>query len=139
MKNLILSTIFAVVAFSSNAQSLMINVYEVKTLTKDTPSSVFNILYDSIRYNITATRVNIRYIVNFNNNTVQKYKDGELVLNTTFTIVSELMLESKQFFITFDNEIGLNIGLASEINDIFEFEITTNTSSVILFDNVSIF
>jgi hypothetical protein len=139
MKNLILSAFFAVVAFTSTAQSLMINVYAVKTLTNNTTKSAFSVLFDPIRYEASVTEVNIRYIVNFNNNTIQKYEDGELLLDTTFIIVSELMSASKQFFIVFNDKDNHSISLTKQLNEVFEFSVNNNMNVVTSFDNFTIY
>jgi hypothetical protein len=133
MKNLFLSTIFLVIAFASNAQSLMLKAFAVKTLISDTSKSVF----DPIIYEAEVTKVNIRYNIDFNTNTVQKYEDGELLFTTTFETISELT-ESKQFFIRFNDEDNRNINLTQQLNSVWEFTID-NTNTVTLFDSFTIY
>jgi len=139
MKKLFLSAIFAVITFTCNAQSLMINVYTIKTLYNDTTASAFSVLFDSSRLETIVTEVNIRYIVNFNKKTIQKYTDGELLLDTSFIVVSELMPASKQFFIMFNDKDNRSISLTKQLNEIFEFSVNDNMNVVTLFDNFTIY
>jgi hypothetical protein len=111
----------------------MLKAFAVKTLISDTSKSVF----DPIIYEAEVTIVNIRYNIDFNTNTVQKYEDGELLFTTTFETISELT-ESKQFFIRFNDEDNRNINLTQQLNSVWEFTFD-NTNTVTLFDSFTIY
>ena len=78
MKNLILSTIFAVVAFVSNAQVVTINIFQTQDLTAlDSTFSVREVID------------NLQYVIDFTNKTCELRRAGELAASCNIKVISK--------------------------------------------------
>jgi hypothetical protein len=137
MKNLILSAVFAVVAFTSNAQLKIINVYEVITFNKDTLTTT---PYDVIKNpsNISDTlSISKRFIINFSNNTFIEYVNGENVSNGTVEVIRELVGDG--FKVLLKDSSNLIRGIDSYLAFCYYFSQTENKTSVEYYESFSIY
>lgn len=137
MKNLILSAIFAVVAFSSNAQTRIINVYEVATFSKNALTNSFDAFYEPDEVGDTI-KVSKRFIINFSDSTFIEYADGEKITEGKIDIVSELLPNSDQFFILFIDSNNHVRGINNSLNLGLLFEQRDNITYIESFEKFSI-
>ena len=137
MKNLFLSTIFVVIAFASNAQLKIINVYEVIIFNKD---SLTTTPYDVIKnpsYISDTLKISKRFIINFSNNTFIEYENGENISNGTVEIIRELVGDG--FKVLLKDSSNLIRGIDSYLIFCYYFVQTENQTSVEYFENFSIY
>jgi hypothetical protein len=137
MKNLFLSAIFVFIAFASNAQLKIINVYEVITFNKDTLTTT---PYDVIKNpsHISDTlKISKRFIINFSNNTFIEYVNGENVSNGTIDVVRELVGDG--FKVLLKDSSNLIRGIDSYLVFCYYFVQTENQTDVEYFESFSIY
>lgn len=137
MKRLFLSAIFAVSAFTSNAQTRIINVYEVATFSKNSLTNSFDAFYKPDEVGDTI-EVSKRFIINFSDSTFIEYADGVKITEGKIDVISELLPNSNQFFILFiesDNHVR---GINSFSNTRLLFEQRNNITYVEQFEKYSI-
>ena len=138
MKNLFLSAIFATVAFASNAQTKIINVYEVSTFSKDTLTNSFDVFYNPDIIGDTLT-VSKRFIINFIDSTFIEYDNGYIVSEGKIDIITNLIQSTNTFLIVFIDNNRVR-GINSFMNNCLYFEQTdTNSTIVNQFVNYSMF
>jgi hypothetical protein len=138
MKNLFLSAIFATVAFVSNAQTKIINVYEVSTFSKDTLTNSFDVFYNPDIIGDTLT-VSKRFIINFIDSTFIEYDNGYIVSEGKIDIITNLIQSTNTFLIVFIDNNRVR-GINSFMNNCLYFEQTdTNSTIVNQFENYSMF
>jgi len=138
MKNLFLFTIFAVLAFTGNAQIIkIINVYETSTLTKNSLTNSFDVFYnpDSIS-NIDI--VSKKFILNFSDSTYIEYDNGEIISTGNLNIINYLV-SSNTFLVLFINENNDIKGINSFANVCLLFEQSNNSTVVQNFENYIIY
>lgn len=114
MKNLILSAIFVVVAFSSNAQIVTINGFgTLITIGSITPTNTLtDILLDKSVYMPSGEiPVGYKYVINFNNSECALYDGyGELVVVVIFKVIDKK--SDRDFQIEFtDNDFEDDYGI----------------------------
>jgi hypothetical protein len=138
MKNLFLSAIFATVAFVYNAQTKIINVYEVSTFSKDTLTNSFDVFYNPDIIGDTLT-VSKRFIINFIDSTFIEYDNGYIVSEGKIDIITNLIQSTNTFLIVFIDNNRVR-GINSFMNNCLYFEQTdTNSTIVNQFENYSMF
>jgi len=91
MKNLILSTIFAVVAFTSNAQVVTINIFQTQDLTAlDSTFSVREVIDNpSLVSDFEMVTDNLQYVIDFTNKTCELRRAGELAASCNIKVISK--------------------------------------------------
>lgn len=137
MKNLFLSAIFATIAFVSNAQTKIINVYEVSTFSKDTLTTT---PYDVIKnpsYIGDTLNISKRFIINFSDNTFIEYADGNIISNGTIDIVRELVGDG--FKVLLKDSSNTIRGIDSYLVFCYYFTQVENKTQVEYFENFSIY
>ena len=138
MKNLFLSTIFAIVAFASNAQQIkIINVYETTTLIKDSLTNSYDAFYnqDSVSNIFTVSK---RFILNFSDSTYIEYDNSEIVSVGKLDIV-QYLVSTNTFLVLFVNENNSVKGINSFANTCLLFEQINNSTIIQNFENYIIY
>jgi len=122
MKNLFLSAIFATVAFVSNAQIKIVNVYQVATFSKDTLTlNPYRVLRNPDFIGDTV-EVSKRFIINFSDSTFIEYADGDIVSEGSFQISRSLIGDGFKILLNSNNlirciESYLDMGIYLEQRD----------------------
>lgn len=133
---LFLFTVLRIISFQS--QTILLTVYEEIPYYKDSAKSCLDIYFNPDQIG-KAKRVNVRYIINFDQRKLEKFEDGELTLQTEFEIISELMPYSKSFFIVFELSEGVKKGLVSEFSKVYSYEIIEGIGNLIYFESFGIY
>lgn len=128
MKNLFLSTIFAVVAFTGNAQQVTINVFQTSKLNGYADESVAQLIQNTEFEVIDTIPYTFTYEVNFNTKKcVLKDENGFIIGESDFIIKSKK--SDRNFQIEF---VADGLGAASGI-------VVTETASAYYIDDTMLF
>jgi hypothetical protein len=97
MKNLFLSAIFAVVAFTCNAQVVTINIFQTQDLTAlDSTFSVREVIDNpSLVSDVEMVTDNLQYVIDFTNKTCELRRGNELAARCDIKVISK---KSDQIF-----------------------------------------
>jgi hypothetical protein len=137
MKNLFLSAIFATVAFVYNAQTKIINVYEVATFSKDTLTTTSYDVIKNPSYIGDTLKISKRFIINFSDNTFIEYIDGDIVSTGTVEVIRELVGDG--FKVLLKDSNNLVRGIDSYLAFCYYFVQTENETLVEYFESFSIY
>jgi hypothetical protein len=140
MKKFFITAILSVNAIFSFAQTKIINVYEVATLSKDTITNSFDAYYypDVIGDTIVVSK---RFIINFSDSTFIEYVDADITNQGKIDIITNLSEVTSTFFILLlepqDQVRGINNFLL--FGNCLYFEQYNNITRIEKFEKFSIY
>ena len=137
MKKLILSAIFSTLAFVVNAQTKIVNVYQVAIFSKDTLTSNPYDVIKSASFIGDTIEISKRFVINFLDSTFIEYVDGEIVSQGTIQIIRELI--GNGFHILLLDSNNITRGINSYLSICQYFEQRDNITYVEQFENFSKF